>query len=411
MATTTWYFLQNNSVDFTSSVLSANISQGREKYLDTYGGGSISITINNNTGLADTFLFNDKLFVSTNGTSSTQYADLFAVQQVTYNDYPGDTGLSTATIFAVDALARSGRVQATDFALTQAATTAQMKQFNSSVLPSDIKVFNAFGNDGDSIASAQTYTGTALNQFNILQTTERGVLRTKYPSVVGRVTQYIYAYSRSEIGQAFDSSFNFGRSASSTVIAYQTFDRMQNGTSFINTATISPLGLSTETRTNAAAVTTYGPAFYSSSTVDYTATQAQGNGDWIVNTFSNPTDLRYKISFSDKAQNQTAYTLMLHNFGADLAFNLEFKPPSSASTLSDQVVLEGWQINMTPEQTVWSLFFSPLNYYQFFTLNSGTLGILGGGNITYEQPEITYDERNWVYNDSNADDTASRLGW
>ena len=67
---------------------------------------------------------------------------------------------------------------------------------------------------------------------------------------------------------------------------------------------------------------------------------------------------------------------MLNNFNSDLAFTLEFKPPSSASTLSDQVVLEGWQINMTPEQTVWSMSFSPLNYYQFFTLNSTTLGIL-----------------------------------
>jgi hypothetical protein len=375
MATTTWYFLQNNSVNFSSSVLSANISQGREKYLDTYGGGSISITINNNTGLADTFMFNDKIFVSTNGASVTQFADLFTVQQVTYNDYPGSTGLSTATIFAVDALARSGRVQATSFALIQAATTGQMTQFNSSVLPNDLRILNLFGNNGDSIASAQTYTGTVLNQINILQTTERGILRTTVQSAAP-TKQYIYPYSRSEIGAAFDSSFNFGRTASSTIIAYQTFERIQNGFSFINTATISPSALSSETRTNAAAVTTYGDAFYSSSTVDYAAAQAQGNGDWIVNTFSDPTDLRYKISFSDKAQNQTAYTAMLTNFALDLAFTLEFRPPSYASTLSDQVVLEGWQINMTPEQTVWSMSFSPLNYYQFFTFDSTTLGIL-----------------------------------
>jgi hypothetical protein len=379
MATTTWYFLQNNSVNFTSSVLSANISQGREKYLDNYGGGSISITINNNTGLADTFLFNDKIFVSTNGGTINQYVDVFAVQEVTYDDYPGSTGLSTATIFAVDALARSGRIQATNFALTQAATTAQMQQFNSSVLPSDLNVVIAGLYNGESIASAQTYTGTVLNQLNILETTERGVLRTKNGSL--RTEQYIYVFSRSATAFYFDSSFKFGRSASSTVIAYQTFDRIQNGTSFINTATISPLGLSSETRTNSDAVTTYGPAFYSSSTVDYTAAQAQGNGNWIVNTFSDPTDLRYKISFSDKAQNQTAYTAMLNNFPADLAFTLEFKPPSSASTLSDEVVLEGWQINMTPEQTVWSMSFSPLNYYQFFTLNSSTLGILNTSRL------------------------------
>jgi hypothetical protein len=36
--------------------------------------------------------------------------------------------------------------------------------------------------------------------------------------------------------------------------------------------------------------------------------------------------------------------------------------------------------------------------------------MLGGTDITYNQPEISYDESGWIYNDSNADDTAARLG-
>jgi hypothetical protein len=40
------------------------------------------------------------------------------------------------------------------------------------------------------------------------------------------------------------------------------------------------------------------------------------------------------------------------------------------------MVMEGYKINVTPEQTTFDLSFSPLTYYQFFTLNSSTLGIL-----------------------------------
>jgi hypothetical protein len=40
------------------------------------------------------------------------------------------------------------------------------------------------------------------------------------------------------------------------------------------------------------------------------------------------------------------------------------------------VVIEGHQLSVTPEQAVFTLFLSPLTYYQFFTLNSSTLGIL-----------------------------------
>jgi hypothetical protein len=40
------------------------------------------------------------------------------------------------------------------------------------------------------------------------------------------------------------------------------------------------------------------------------------------------------------------------------------------------MVMEGYQINVTPEQTTFDLSFSPLTYYQFFTLDSSVLGKL-----------------------------------
>jgi hypothetical protein len=131
MPTTPWSFVLNNVTDFTTSILSASITQGREKYLDNYFGGLISITINNNTNLANSFNFNDKIYVE-NVNIVTGFRDVFTVQEITYDDHPGNTGLSTATIFATDALSRSGRYQAIGKALTQTSTTTQMQQFNGS---------------------------------------------------------------------------------------------------------------------------------------------------------------------------------------------------------------------------------------------------------------------------------------
>jgi hypothetical protein len=370
MPTTPWVFKLNSSTDFTSSILSASITQGREKYLDNYPGGTISITINNNTNLANSFNFNDKIYVE-NTTDLRGFQDVFTVQEITFNDYPGNTGLSTATIFAVDGLARAGRYQAVSKALTQTNTYTQLIQFNSSPLPGDLVITSGAGS---STASAQTYTGTVLNQINVTQSTERGLISTGITSP-SKTIQVIYPIARNEISGILNTSFTFGRNTSATVIAYNTFERIQNGLSFINNATISPLGLAEQTRTNTASVTAYGEAFYSSTTVDYTTTQAQGNGDWIVNTFSDIEDLRFRIGFTDRMQNSSAYTLFLNTFGGG-SYTLAYREPAAVSDTTVNVVLEGWTIDITPEQTTYSLSFSPLDYYQFFTLNSSTLGIL-----------------------------------
>jgi len=318
----------------------------------------------------NSFNFNDKIYVE-NTTDLRGFQDVFTVQEITFNDYPGNTGLSTATIFAVDGLARAGRYQAVSKALTQTNTYTQLLQFNSSPLPADLVISSGAGS---SIASAQTYTGTVLNQINVTQSTERGLISTGVTSP-SKTIQVIYPIGRNEIPSPSSTFYSFGRNTSATVIAYNTFERIQNGLSFINTATISPLGLAEQTRTNTASVTAYGATFYSSSTVDYDATQAQGNGDWIVNTFSDIEDLRFRIGFTDRMQNSSAYALFLLQFGVG-SYSLAYREPAAVSDTTVNVVLEGWQINITPEQTTYSLSFSPLDYYQFFTLNSSTLGIL-----------------------------------
>lgn len=376
MATSNWEFIKGTyaGLNFTSKVLSATITQGREKYLDPYSGGVLRFTINNTGEYASNFAFNDKVVVRRNGSGTGGFQDWWTVQEIDFQDYPGNTGLPTATITCVDALGRAGRYQATSKALTQVATYGQAAQFNGDPLPSDLVVFTSAGGGGNSTASAQTYTGTVLNQINSLNATERGVIRTGVRTTDG--IQYILPYARNQVLNQIVGSFTFNRTASSAAIAYQEFDRIQNGLQFINTATVSPLGLADQTEANATSVTTYGAAFYSSSTVDYDVTQADGNAAWIANTFSDPASLRFRITFSDLPQNSTAYFNYQESLPRGLVYTLTYRVPGAGSDTTINVVLEGWTVQMTPAETRWTLNLSPLTYYQFFTLDSSTLGIL-----------------------------------
>jgi hypothetical protein len=378
MAVTNWKFYYDpagvsKGTEFTSQVLSASMFYGRTKYLDDYNAGTLTITINNSANFITNFSFNTLILLDTDKSDVTYGNDpgnIYAVQEITFSDHPGNVGLSTATLVCVDGLGRAGRVQANALSLTQTNTGLQAQQFLSFLggpLPSNIQI-NEFSTV--SIASAQTYTGTVLNQLNLLNATERGMLTS------GRNgdDQNIVFYGRGVFGGS-TTPVSFGRASSSSVIAYQQFARIQNGSSFINTATISPNGLASQTKENASSVATYGKTFYSASTVDYNTTQAQSNAEWIVNSFSDPTDLRFEISFTDRAQNDTAYTLFMV-LRDGIVFDLSYRLPGAGSDITEQVYLEGYSANMSPEQTDWVLYFSPATYYLFFILNDSSNGIL-----------------------------------
>jgi hypothetical protein len=187
----------------------------------------------------------------------------------------------------------------------------------------------------------------------------------------------------------------------------------------MNFVQVSPAGLTTQTAQNTTSISAYGQNGYSLSSVDWSNSQGLNLASWLANSQSDPTDLRYVVGFSDVSQDTTKLGQFVASisgaFGylrtTSITYQIQKKTGAPVSPETEAVVIEGVQITATPSETLFQVFFSPLTVYQFFILNSATLGLLGGGGITYNQPEITYDETDWVYNDSNADDTASRLGW
>ena len=378
MAKITWTVLAGASAtDISSKVLSINMTFGRQKYLDTYSGNSVQVTINNAGDFASTLAFNAPIYISGNigsgpGTDIGIYQRWY-IQEVNFNDYPGNTGLNTATITAVDFMSRAGRINISNFAFAQV-TTAEQAITLTNILPADMAVTALYPLQG-SIASASTYTGTVANYLNYLQTTERGILVQNNFSCV--------FVTRSQLSNFSVGSYTLGRTTSSTQVAYQDIKRIQNGIQFINNATVASSGLTSQTATNASSITTYGSTFYSSTSVDATETQALGNAQWIANTFSNPTSLRYETNVNDWTQNGTALLGWLRQLFLQVGSTvnpfymskLYYQPPGGSSTAVD-VVLEGFNVNVLPDGAVFNMSWSPLQYYQFFTLDSATLGIL-----------------------------------
>lgn len=378
MATTTWVITHYNGTTYTEitgRVLSMNLTQGREKYLDNYAGGAIQLTINNASNYAAGIVYGNTILVETEVSGAVRFYTEYWVQEIVYDDYPGGTGLNTATITAVDWISRAGRIQATALFLAQGGTGYQLKQFEASALgplPSDMPI-NAAGL-GSSIASAITYTGTVNNYLNLLQTTERG-----YVVLRGSTLAFI---ARNIVADYVPGNITLGRTTSATQVAYQDFERIQNGSQFINTATITSSGVATQTEVNTTSQSLYGPAFYSSETVDYNATQADGNAAWVVNNFSDPASLRFTCTLTDRAQNQTAYDEWQSQnwFDYNRSINFAYTVPGGSPT-TVACLIEGVTINVTPDETRWTLSLSPLQYYQFFTLNSSTLGILNTSRL------------------------------
>ena len=370
MTKISWTFQKNLSpfTDLTAYVLSLNYFQGREYYLNQYAGGILNVTLNNSTNIASNFVINDKWELRATGLSGVQY---FWVQGVTLNDYPGNTGLSTCTVQLGDILARNGRNIVTNSVIPQMSTNEQIDYINTWNTPQQGSVLQV--NTGASTASAITYTGSILNYWNFCFATERGV--------IGLGSDYLRVNSRNNVA---DSAINFSFSRndpSASVISYNEIERIKLNLNFYNQCTVISTGIANQTVSNANSVALYGVNELSVTTVDFSASQAAGNAGWIANSQSDPAAEYFRINVFDIPQNATALQGLMAAYNGSQSttkkvWNLVYRIPGAGSDTTVQVVIEGIGINATPERTDFDIYLSPLTLYQFFTLNSTTLGIL-----------------------------------
>jgi hypothetical protein len=364
-----WVFKNHRFVTpFTGIVLSASINVGRGSYMDVYNGGSLVLTVNNNTDQTDNFRMNDRIQV-TDG--SFGYDQTFWVDEIQYQDYPGNTGLSTMTVTCSDAVTRLGRRFVDGQILPEESAADQIARFDSFGFPPQVVTVGE-----GSIVSGTTYTGAPMQRINQIVSTDRGMLNETQLSV-----RYV-AHDSIASGNPL-SSIAIGRTTASNRIGYQEFTRTALGLNFMNTVTVSPDGGSEQVAENTSSATLYGSAFYSVSSLDATDTQALNLAQWLSNVQSDPTAVRFEIGFSDRSQDDAAMIAFVFDMQQQDRFNLSYRVPGAVSDVTTEVIVEGYSVNITPAESVFRVSFSPMAYYQFFTLDSATLGVLDSSKLGF----------------------------
>lgn len=403
MAAYAWVFKYGTiPTTFTTDVLSFSGNSGRQNYNDNYSGGSFTITIKNNTNQVASFARGTQVVINF-PTGNTAFSG--KVSNIGYNDYPGDTGLSTATITCIDEISRAGKFQLKDFIFYLADQTIQQAiQTNESLTGYKTpEVLNVAGLGNSTASGVASYSGTMLNRLNLLVQTEKGLLSA--------TNSGIYFFSRGSVASTASAISLTRNTVSATTIAYESFNRVALGDNFANQVTVTPETVAEQQANNATSQTAYGVAGYSISSVDSSTTQAEGLASWLANMQGDPNTLRYEVTFTDVANNSTAFQNLLLDILIFSTVMLSLQWQAQGQSLQTvNTIIEGMSFTGTPSQTSITFYLSPAEYYQYFILDSDTFGILGGDGITYDQPEIVYDETGWIYNDANVEQ-GSRLGW
>lgn len=368
--------VKNNTtgITYTSSVLSFSFTNGRQSYLDNYNAGALVLTIKNQANESAGFNFNDQIYLID---PAGLFRYTFYVVEVTYSDYPGNTGLSTASITCQDSLGLMGRLQMNEFVVSAGDTMNQFLQ--TAAVPGFVSGKPNLGTSGasGSLCSAATYNGSVLNFWNLLINTERGLLDVSGGNLV-------FFISRSGIPSGL-SPVSFGRTADASTIAYQSFERINLGLDLMNQVQTEPAGLDVQQATNLASVSVYGAQGFTVSTVDATTSQALNLAQWLASTLSDTNKQRFVVTFSDVMQSvtTTVFTRFIERLTTHEPIPLSYRVPGEATDTIVNVIAEGVNVSATRSETTITAYLTPLTYYDYFTLDDAVLGILDTSRVSF----------------------------
>ena len=370
MAKINWIFQnQTTGNTFTTSVMSANYMYLRQSYKDYYSGSNLVLTIKNQSNEAAGFSLNDRIFVYFEDSSGNDiWNQNYYVDEIEFEDYPGNTGLSTATIVCQDWLARAARVFGGGISLPAANSLDQLDYFSNGggftgPLPPGMTVT---GGSGVSQCPAVVWSDSVINKIQINQLTEN--------ASIGLVFQRCELFQRSDISL---SNKKFGPNAAANTVVYQTFKRIRAGQNQINyVETTSTLG--TVTATNSTSTTAYGKYAEEVTSADSTLTQQTGLTEFRANTQADPLSTRFELTVLDIANDRDILDPTIESYKGFITpiNNLVYRVPGAGSDTTVKVKLEGMNVAISPSSTVFTFYFSPAEYYTMFILNSSDFGIL-----------------------------------
>ena len=379
MAKIVWKFYDILTfTDLTSHVKSFSRFRGKQQYLDNYTGQSMTLTIRNDANQAASWIVGNAYRIGTSGGYDYQY---FWVSEIQYNDQVGTnttagTGSgSTATIYLDDWMARAGKIQVNNFALTVQYSFRQLwEQFT--VASGAISTGMAFGTlySGSFDATGGTYTGTTANRINL------NLAGEKNGGQLYQSSQYLDLRPGQVLGSPITDAVTLqpikGASTGNKYVQYQNFKRITAGQNFLNTITVTPPVVAAQTASDATSVAAYGQRFNGITTNNTTTVQANSRATWLANSQSDPSVLHYEVTFTDVAQDNDGALEVLKQYYSASFIYLKFVVPGSGTTTTVNCNIEGIRYSATPDQTQFTLYLSPATLYGEFILDNAVYGVL-----------------------------------
>jgi len=367
MAKISWTFTNASaSIDFTSIVQNFSYTHGRASTLDSYNGGSASITIKNDSGqAAGNFLkWGQQIKIQSGGNN------LFVgwIGAINFNDMPNTGSGSTATITVNDQMYFAGQQLANNQVL--ASEQYQIQEIGYLLTKGGITQFDFTVPCRASLG----YSGSYATRINQIIASDRG----KFFFTTGGYYEYT---PLSYMQNMTTGTYTFGRTASASVIGYNSFDRDAAGSNqnFVNRAAVTPESLATQTSTSTVALVT-GVMGIDIATLNTTTAVGKDLATWVANSMDNPEELTFTISCLDIAQTST--TNLVSFLTNEKVVQMAYIPPGGVST---NVWVTAEQISVTGDynQTAIDIVFSPLTYYNFFTLDNAVFGILDTSRLGF----------------------------
>jgi hypothetical protein len=368
MAKLEWkVFRESDDLDVTEYVREITVSWGRATPISPIAGRTARIVINNNNEQADLFTIND-IFIIREQTSEL-FAFIGPIITRDYQDANGTGNGSTCTITLADAFTLAGNQQIN---VTLTSANNQLEELGlllTNPNASTIGYWNLFGKT-DCAFSIGVFTGNLQSQIQQIVLADRGILLNN--------DGYSNYVAPSQFGTLIVSvasgNFTYGRTATSTQIAYDRIDRSEAASygMWFNNATIT--GASTTATKSNGSSAQYGVKSFTSTTTQ--TEKVNSTAEWYANNFITPTRLNLELSFLDVAQTSGALTRFMNyvvdsGFFTDVSWTVPGGSSETQTFFPDRV-----NLYIEPSSTRVTLGMTNINSYQNFILNSTTFGIL-----------------------------------
>ena len=376
-------FVESATTRYLGNIQNLNFKVGRNNAFDPYSGGGGSIVIQNPTSLTYFPILGDDIQIILNYLS-TPYGIIYGRVTDISISYGLTQTADMATITFEDFVGRAGRSQRVNESISSAVTTDQFLQ----VLPSGFV-------DGasTSVCSAQTFTGSVLDYVNKLVLTENGRFGAIFNVFVGWL--YVF-WQRQQIGLQQGGGFTDG-TLGATQSRYDNLIFETSANTSIDQAVVSPTGLVSQSAGT-------GSRSLQVNTLDATTAQASDNANYILNRFTSTSNSPVAISCTDQQQSNA----ILHEIIEDGYWLGQQQTITFRGELYN-VVVEGFSVSVTPDQSRFTFYVSPQDQNAYLILDNDVYGVIGGTGIIYNTP-MDYNEAGYIYNDNYADN-GNRLGF